>query len=319
VHDYDSLEVNREIYRHDEGVINSRLKEMQESAARLEPVDSAHHAASGDFVTFDFEGFIDGVPFEHGKGSDFQLELGSGRFIPGFEDQLVGMSAGEEGEIAVVFPADYGKAELAGKDAVFKIHIKDIKVKELPELDDEFARQFGEFETLELLKAHLKDTQEKQEMERIDSSVRDGVVAALIEKNQLEVPESLIDQQAEQMLEHAKKRLAYQRLTLEMMGLEEASYKIQFRPVAESQVKGSLLLDALAKQENIEAGEEDFANKIQQLSGDSEKSLETVRNYYLQNQKAKENLLHQIKEDKAIDFLISRAKITEINPEKGKQ
>jgi trigger factor len=192
-------------------------------------------------------------------------------------------------------------------------------VKQLPELDDELARQFGEFETLELLKAHLKDTQEKQEMERIDSSVRDGVVAALIEKNQLEVPESLIDQQAEQMLEHAKKRLAYQRLTLEMMGLEEASYKIQFRPVAESQVKGSLLLDALAKQENIEAGEEDFANKIQQLSGDSEKSLETVRNYYLQNQKAKENLLHQIKEDKAIDFLISRAKITEINPEKGKQ
>jgi trigger factor len=319
VKDYDGLEVSKELYLYDEEVINSRLREMQESLARLKPVDSAHHAASGDFVTFDFEGFIDGVPFENGKGSDYQLELGSGSFIPGFEEQLIGMSPGDEGEIAVAFPADYGKGELAGRDAVFKIHIKDIKVKELPELDDELAGQFGEFETLDQLKAHLRDMQEKQEMERIDSAVREGVVTALIEKNPIEVPESLIDQQAEQMLENANKRLAYQRLTLEMMGLDEEKYKIQFRPVAESQVKGSLLLDALAKQENIEAGEEDFAEKFRQMSGDNEKSLETVRNYYLQNQKAKENLLHQIKEDKAVDFLLSRAKITEVAPEKGKQ
>ena len=273
----------------------------------------------GDFVTFDFEGFIDGVPFENGKGADYQLELGSGKFIPGFEEQLVGMKASDEGEIKVTFPADYGKSEFAGKDAIFKILVKDIKVKELPAIDDDFARQFGDFETVEQLQAHLKDMHEKQEKDRIDSDLREGIVKALIEKNPIEVPESLIDQQVDQMLENAKKRLAYQRLTLEMMGLDEERYKLQFRPVAESQVKGSLLLDALAKQENISAVDGDVEDKLRQMSGDNDKSLETMRNYYQQNQKAKENLLIQIKEDKAVDLLISKAKIAEAAPEKAKK
>ena len=319
VKDYEGLEVRKEQYQYDEEVINRRLREMQESLAQLKPVEGDRRAATGDFVTFDFEGFIDGTPFENGKGSDFQLELGSGRFIPGFEEKLVGMCPGDEGEIKVTFPADYGKAEFSGKDAIFKIRIKDIKVKELPLLDDSFAREFGEFENLELLKAHLRDIHEKQELERIDSELREGMVKALIEKNEIEVPESLIDQQVAQMLESAKQRLAYQRLTLDMMGLDEDRYKIQFRPVAESQVKGSLLLDALAMQEDIKADEDDVMQKIRQMSGDNEKSFETTRNYYLQNQKAKENLIIQIKEDKAIDFLISRAKLTEAPRETKKQ
>lgn len=311
VKDYVGLALRKGKYLFDEEVIASRLREMQESLAQLKPVEEAHHAATGDFVTFDFEGSIDEVPFEGGKGSDFQLELGSGKFIPGFEEQLAGMSSSDEGEITVTFPGDYGKAELAGKDAIFKIRIKDIKVKELPALDDDFAKEFGEFETFELLKAHLRDMHEKQESERIDSELREAAVTALIEKNAIEVPESLIDQQVVQMIESAKKRLAYQRLTLEMMGLDEERYKIQFRPVAESQVKGSLLLDALAKQENIQAGDDDLEDKFRQMSGDNDQSLETMRKHYLQNQKAKENLLIQIKEDKAIDFLISRAKVSD--------
>lgn len=319
VKDYDGIEVGKESYRFDEKVINSRLAEMRESMAQLQPVEEGHSAERGDFVTFDFEGFIDGVPFEHGKGSDFQLELGSGRFIPGFEDQLVGMRTGEAGEIKVTFPADYGKEDLSGKDALFKIEIKGIKRKELPELDDEFARQFGEFETLELLKNHLGELHEKQELDRIDADFREAVVKALIERNPLEVPETLIGQQVDQMLENAKKRLAYQRLTLEMMGLDEDRYKVQFRPVAESQVKGSLLLDALAEQENITVSDDDLEPKFRKMSADNEKSLETIRDYYLKNKQAKENLLHQIREDKAIDFLISRAKVTEEPPKSGKQ
>jgi len=311
VKDYEGLELKKEKYLFDEEVVASRLREMQESLAQLKPVGEDHQAATGDFVTFDFEGYIDEVPFDGGKGSDYQLELGSGKFIPGFEEQLVGMRSGDEGEIKVTFPGDYGKAELAGKDAIFKIRIKDIKVKELPALDDDFAKEFGEFETLELLKAHLREMLEKQELEKIESEVREAAVSALIEKNPIEVPESLIDQQVVQMLENAKKRLAYQRLTLEMMGLDEERYKIQFRPVAESQVKGSLLLDALAKHVDIKAGDDDLENKFRQMSGDNEQSLESMKKYYLQNQKAKENLLIQIKEDKAIDFLISQAKVTE--------
>ena len=318
VKDYEGLELKKEKFQFDEDVVATRLREMQESLAQLKPAAEGHQAATGDYVTFDFKGYIDEVPFEGGEGSDYQLELGSGKFIPGFEEQLVGMISGNEGEITVTFPADYGKAELAGKDAVFKIRIKEIKVKELPALDDDFAKEFGEFETLELLKKHLGEMLEKQESERIDSALREAAVTALIEKNPIEVPESLIDQQAVQMLENAKQRLAYQRLTLEMMGLDEERYKIQFRPVAESQVKGSLLLDALAKQVDIKAGDEDLENKFRQMSGDNDQSLENMRKYYLQNQKAKENLLIQVKEDKAIDFLISRANVVEVPRETKK-
>jgi trigger factor len=319
VKDYEGLEVARELYRFDEGVIDSRLQEMQESLGQLKPAEEGHAAVLGNFVTFDFEGFIDGVPFENGAGNDFQLEPGSGTFIPGFEDQLAGMHAGDEGEIRVTFPEEYGHAEFAGKDALFKVRIKEIKVKELPAIDDDFARQFGEFETLQLLREHLVKTHEQQERERIDSEMREEVVKALIARNDIQVPESLIDQQAEQMLENAKKRLAYQRLSLEMMGLDEEKYKIQFRPVAESQVKGSLLLDAVAKQEHITAGEEDLDEKFRQMAGESEQSLEAIRSYYLKNQKGKENLFLQIKEDKAIDFLISRAKVVEAPRQSGKK
>ena len=311
VKDYTGLVVGKETLRLAENIVDKRLSEMQESLAQLKPVEAGHLAVTGDYVTFDFGGLIDGVPFENGNGTDFQLELGSGKFIPGFEDQLVGMNAGSEGEIKVTFPVEYGKAELAGKDALFKIRIKEIKQKELPELDDDFAREFGEFTTLDMLKSHLRDMYEKQERDRIESDFREGVIRALIEKNDIEVPDALIDQQVDQLLENAKKRLAYQRLTLEMMGLDEDRYRIQFRAVAESQVKGSLLLDALAKQEDINAVEDDLEQKFSLMSGGNEQDLESMRNYYLQNRKAKENLLIQIKEDKAIDFLISRAIVSE--------
>jgi trigger factor len=319
VKDYEGLEVTRELYRFDEAVIEARLKEMQESLAQMKPAEVGHAAARGDFVIFDFEGFIDGVPFENGTGTDYQLELGSGKFIPGFEAQLEGMHAGDEGEIRVTFPQEYSHAEFAGKDALFKVRIKEIKCKELPAIDDDFARQFGEFESLQALRTQLTQMHEQQEKERIESDVRDEIVKALIARNEIQVPDSLVDQQAEQMLENAKKRLGYQRLSLEMMGLDEEKYKIQFRPVAESQVKGSLLLDAVAKQEKITAGEDDLDEKFRQMAGDNAQSLDAIRNHYLKNQKAKESLFLQIKEDKAIDFLISRAKVVEALRESGKK
>lgn len=312
VNDYTGLNVTKELYQFDEQVISNRLKEMQESMAQLIPVDEGQQVSIGTMVTLDFDGCIDGVPFDGGKGADFQLEIGSGRFIPGFEEQLVGMIQGEEKELKVTFPVEYGKDDLAGKDAVFKVCVKEIKVKELPPLDDDFAKGFGEFETIEQMKTQLREMYEKQELERIDGGLREDIVKVLIEKNNIEVPESLIDQQAVQMLENAKKRLEYQRLTLEMMGLDEERYKIQFRPVAESQVKGSLLLDALAKQENITVDDDDLIQKIQRMSGDSGQSFEAMKNYYFQNEKAKENLTIQVREDKVIELLLAKAHITEV-------
>lgn len=313
IREFAGLEVGKEIYRFDEEAINRRIEEMRESLAQLRPVEDGRPAATGDFVTLDFEGCIDGVPFEGGKGEDYQLELGSGRFIPGFEEQICGMKAGEEGEIRVTFPESYGNTDLAGKEATFTIKVKEMKVKELPPLDDDLAKGFGEFETLDQLRAKLVEEYEKHEKERIEAEFKERIVKALIEKNDLEVPEALVNQQLDLMLENAKKRLAYQRLNLEMMGLDDERYKVQFRPVAESQVKGSLLLDALARQEDIKVADSEIEDKFRLMSGDNEQSLEAVRNYYQQNGKARENLIAQIREEKAIAYLVERANVSEVS------
>ncbi|GAB7027290.1 trigger factor [Geotalea toluenoxydans] len=312
VKDYDGLEVKKEKFVLNDEVVSGRLREMQENMAHLEPAEAGVAAKSGDYVTFDFKGSIDGVPFEGGAADDFQLELGSGRFIPGFEDQLVGMKSGDEGEIKVTFPENYGQKDLAGKDATFAVKIKEIKVKELPELNDDFAKDFGEFETLEDLKKKIAEVHNLQENERIEADLRDRLIKALIEKNSFEVPDTLVDKQLNLMLENSKRRLAMQRLTMEMMGLNDEGYKAQFRSAAETQVKGSILLDALARKESIEITAAEVDEKLKQIAQQNNQDFEQVNKFYQQNAQAKENLSAQLKEDKAIELLLSKATVTEV-------
>ncbi|MFZ3207379.1 MAG: trigger factor [Geobacteraceae bacterium] len=312
VKDYTGIEVKKEKYTLDEDAISKQVLAMQESVSQLKPVDENHTAEPGDFVTLDYKGFVDGAPLEFGEDSDFQIELGSGRFIPGFELQLVDMKAGYEGEIKVAFPDDYGKKELAGKEATFAVKIKEIKVKELPPLDDEFAKQFGDFDTFDQLRAKVVESHEEQQKAKINSDLEARLVTALIRKNELEVPETMIETQLFQMLDDAKKRLASQKLTLEMMGLDEKTYLEQSREGAEMQVKGYMLLDALAKQEGITVGEEDVEEKLQQLAKETNQELAGWKIYYDKNETAKENLIAQIKKDKVIGFLLSKANVSEV-------
>jgi trigger factor len=311
VKDYEGLAVKKEKFALNDEVVAGRLREMQENMAHLEPAEAGAAAKTGDFVTFDFKGSIDGVLFDGGAAEDFQLELGSGRFIPGFEDQLTGMKAGDEGDIKVTFPESYGQKDLAGKDAVFAVKIKEIKVKELPELNDDFARDFGEFETLDELKKKIAEVYTLQENDRIEADLRDRVIKALIGKNSIEVPDTLVQKQLQLMLENSKRRLAMQRLTMEMMGLNDDAYKAQFRDAAETQVKGSILLDALARKEALEVTAAEREEKIKQIAAQSNQDLEQVSKFYQQNQ-ANENLTAQLKEDKAIELLLSKAKVTEV-------
>jgi trigger factor len=318
VNDYLGLELAKEKLVADEQAVAGRLKEMQENLSQLAPAPEGHAAALGDFVTFDFKGTLDGVPFEGGASEDFQLELGSGRFIPGFEDQMVGMTAGTAGTIKVDFPQDYGNAELAGKPAEFAVTIKDIKVKELPELDDDFAKEFGEFETLDELKLKLAELQQAQEERRIDNDLRERLIKSLIEKNELEVPETLVDRQLKMMLESTKQRLASQRVSLEMMGMTEESYKVRFRETAREQVKGSLLLDAVAMKESLEVSDEDIAAEVVAIAAGTKQDPEKVAHLYQTNEHARENLIAQMREDKAVAFLLERAKIVELPKEEIK-
>jgi trigger factor len=315
VKDYLGLEVTKEKLVQNPEAVNARLKEMQESMAQLVPAPEGHAAAMGDFLTFDFKGTLNGVPFEGGEAEDFQLELGSGRFIPGFEEQMVGMKAGDSGTVKVTFPENYGNDTLAGQPAEFAVTVKEIKVKELPELNDELAKEFGEFETLDELKLKLAELQQAQEERRIENELRDRLIKALIEKNELEVPEALVDRQATLMLESTKQRLAAQRLSLEMMGMTDEGYKMQFREGAREQVKGSLLLDALAEKESLEISDEEVAQQLNEMAAGTKQDPQKVANLYAKDSRARENLIAQMREDKALQFLLERAKVVEVAKE----
>jgi trigger factor len=312
LNEYLGLELQKEeLALDEEAAVSSRLKELQENLAQMAPAPEGHAATLGDLVTFDFKGSIDGVFFEGGEAEDFQLELGSGRFIPGFEDQMVGLTAGTETSLKVTFPENYGNADLAGKEADFAITVKEIKVKELPALDDDFAKEFGEFETLDELKAKLAEVHKAQEEQRVNNDVRERMMKVLVEKNDLEVPEVMVDRQVQMLLENTKQNLAAQRLTLEMMGMTEEVYKVQFRGVAADQVKGSLILDAVADKEKIEVADEEIAKRIAMIASARRQDLEKVAAQY-QNKQARESMIAQLREEKAMDFVLEKAKVVEV-------
>jgi len=313
VKDYTGLEVKKELYVRDDDVVNQRLQEMRENMAQLQPAEEGRPAALGDFVTLDFKGFVGGVPFEHGDAEDYPLELGAGRFIPGFEEQVAGMKSGDEGNITVTFPENYGNKELAGKEATFAVKIKEIKIKELPALDDEFAKELGEFETLDQLRAKMVEVHEQQEKERIESDLRERIVQALLARNDFEIPAAMVDKQLQIMLDSTKKRLVAQKLSLEMMGLDEESYRIRFRGAAATQVKGALLLDTLAGQEGLKVEDGDVDERIRQIAAQHNQNFETLKRFYEQNESARDNLRAQLTEDKVMEFLLAKAKVTEVS------
>lgn len=315
VKEYKGLELQKERVEPNPEQVEARLKEMQQSLAQLAPAEEGHAAALGDFVTFDFTGTLDGVPFEGGAAEDFQLELGSGRFIPGFEDQMVGIKVGDRKELQVTFPEEYGNEQLKGQPAVFSVFVKEIKLKELPELDDEFAKEFGEFSTFDELKAKLVEIQAEQEEQRVQADLKERMFKQLVEKNDLEVPEALVDRQVDVMLQNTKQRLTSQRLTLEMMGMSEDGYKEQFREVAREHVKASLLLDAVADKEDVQVTDADFDAKIQEVAAGTRQDPAAVAKLYQTNPRAKESLTAQLREDKTAQLVLDQAHITELSKE----
>lgn len=312
---YDSLAVKKERFDLDEGVIDSRLEQMRQQNAQLVPAAEDHAAANGDFVTIDFTGYLDNEPFENGAGQDYDLELGSGRFIPGFEEQLLGMKSGEEKRFAVTFPEEYGFAPLAGKEAEFDVTVKGIRVKEVPELDDDFAKEMGEFETLADLRAKMVEVYEAQEKQRIEAQLRERVVHALVEVNDVELPETAVQRQLAILLQDAQNRLARQRMTLQMMGMDEDMFRRDYRVVAENQLRGSLLLAAVARKEGLTAGDEDIAEHVRTVASQGGQDEERLAAFYRDNEGARDNLLAQLVEDKALVFIIGKATVTEVSKE----
>lgn len=310
--DYKGLAVKKERYVADAAAVDAEIERMRENMAQLAPVEEGVVEA-GMVLTVDYTFSVPGHADEDSSGQDAQVEVGKGTLLPGLEEGLTGMSLGETREIAVTLPDSHGNPELAGSSAVFTVTLKEMKKKELPVLDDEFAQQFGEFETLAEMRGKLAEIRETQLKERIENDLKVRVIDALIEKNPLEVPDALVRRQTDFMLESMKNRLKGQNMSLEMMGVDEDGFRARFRPEASQKVKGGLLVMALVEQENIVVTDADLEVRYAKIAGGDESLLERVRTFYAGQKNAQNSLIAEIKEDKAIAFLLEHASVSEVD------
>ena len=266
---YKGIEIKKIEYNVTDHDIEHELGHMQEKNSRLVSIDD-RPVENGDITIIDFEGSVDGVPFDGGKAEGHELEIGSGSFIPGFEDQIVGMKIDEEKDINVKFPEEYFSKDLAGKDAVFKVKLHEIKKKELPELDDEFAKDVSEFDTLKELKDSIKEKLETQNNERAKYETQDAVIKAVSENTKLDIPSGMIELEIDNMLKDIETRLSYQGLKLEqyfkMMGQTEEEVRKEYEPQAIEGIKSRLTLEAIIKKEKIEATDEEIDAKIKEMA-----------------------------------------------------
>lgn len=306
---YKGIEVKKIEYNVTDEDIEHELGHMQEHNSRLISIED-RPVESGDIATIDFEGFVDGVAFEGGKAEKHDLEIGSNTFIPGFEDQVIGMKIDEEKDINVTFPEEYFSKELAGKEATFKVKVHEIKKKELPELDDEFAKDVSEFDTLEELKADIKAKQEKQNEEKAKYETQDAVIKALCENVKVEIPDGMVELETENMLKDIEQRLQYQGLNLEqylqMMGKTEEDMKKEYEPQAIEGIKSRLALEAVIKAEKIEATEKDVEEKMKEMAKNYGKENDEE---FFKNENIKNYIKQGIESEKAIEFLVENAKI----------
>ena len=273
--------------------VNARLKEMADRNSRLVSVDRA--VKKGDTADIDFEGFDNGKAFDGGKGENFDLEIGSGSFVPGFEDQLIGMKAGEEKDIDITFPENYAP-ELAGKPVVFHVKVNEVKVKEVPAVDDEFAKDVSEFDTLKELKADIKKKMTAERTEAAQRAFEDVLMAKVAEGVEAEIPHEMVELQAERMMEQFKQQLAAQGIPfdqyLKMTGTTEADFRKQADGPAAEQVKMDLAVEAIIKAEGLEATDEDVENELKNVAGKYGMDLETVKKY-LRPEDVKEQVIRE--------------------------
>ena len=305
---YKGIEIKKIEYPVEEKDIDNEIKQMQEKNSRLVTVED-RALENGDTATIDFEGFVDGVAFEGGKAEGHELEIGSGAFIPGFEDQLVGMKIDEEKEINVKFPEEYFSKDLAGKDAKFRVKLHEIKRKELPALDDEFAKDVSEFDTLKELKESIKEKLEKSNEQKAKYDTEEAAIKAVCEKAKVDIPSGMVEMEVEHMLQDITQRLSYQGLKIEqylkMIGKTEEEVKKEYEPQAIEAIKSRLTLEAIRKEEKIEASEEEIQARLEEMAKNYGKKVEEISN----NDNLKDYIKEGIESEKAIDFIVKNAKI----------
>lgn len=306
---YKGIEIKKIEYNVTDEDIEHELGHMQEHNSRLISIED-RPVESGDIATIDFEGFVDGKAFEGGKAEGHELEIGSNTFIPGFEDQVIGMKIDEEKDIQVKFPDEYFSKDLAGKDATFKVKVHEIKKKELPELDDEFAKDVSEFDTLKELKESIKEKQQKQNDEKAKYETQEAVIKAVCEDMKVKIPSGMIETEIDNMLKDIEQRLSYQGLKLEqylqMMGKTEEDMRKEYEPQAIEGIKSRLALEAVIKAEKIEAEDKEVDEKLKEMAKNYGKENDEE---FLKNENVRNYIKEGLASEKAMDFLVENAKI----------
>lgn len=307
---YKDVEVKKAVAVVTDEDLDKEVEKVRDQNSRLISIDD-RPVASGDTAVIDFEGFIDGVAFDGGKGTDYSLVIGSGTFIPGFEEQLIGLAAGEEKDVNVTFPEDYGSEELAGKPALFKVKVKEIKLKELPELDDEFAKDVSEFNTLEEYKADLKKKLLENAEHQAHHENEDNVVKMVVENATVDIPLVMIDNRIEDLIYDFSMRLRYQGLELnkylEIMGMDMASFREQFKERAEKEVKTQLVIEKVGIVEGIVPTEEDTDEEIKRIAENYRQTEEEFRQHLKPDDI--EYIRNTLVAKKTVDFLLENAKL----------
>lgn len=292
----------------DEEVEAALEKEQQKNSRTVTVTDRP--VANGDTAVIDFEGFVDGVAFEGGKGENHPLEIGSHSFIDTFEDQLVGHNTGDEVEVNVTFPEKYQAADLAGKPAVFKVKINEIKTKELPELNDEFASEVSEFDTLAEYKEDLRKHLEVEKENEAKRTKEDEALKKIIDKSTMELPEAMIDTQCENMINEFAQRIAQSGLSMEQYmqfsGMTIDGLKEQVRPEAETRIKSSLVLEQIAKDENIEVSEDEINAEIEKMAAQYGMEADKLKEYL--GDAEKESIKRDLAVTKAVDLIMENVK-----------
>ncbi len=306
--EYKGLKVEKISNRVTQKEIDAKLAEEQEKNARTVSVTD-RPVQDKDEVVLDFEGFVDGVAFEGGKGENYPLTIGSGSFIPGFEDQLIGANLEEEKEVRVTFPEEYHAKDLAGKDAVFKCTVHEIKVKELPELDDEFASDVSEFETLDAFKADIKAKIKEQKIAEGKRKQEDKAVEEAVANAQMDIPDAMIDTEVRQMANDFAQRLQQQGLTMDQYfqftGMTAEKMTEELKPQALKRIQTRLVLEAIVKAENIEISDEKIDEEIQKMAESYKMEAEKLKEFMGENEKKQMKLDMAVQE--AVTFLVENA------------
>ena len=310
---YKGVKVDKEVITVTEEEVAAENEKERENNARTIEVEG-RAVEDGDIATIDFEGFVDGVAFEGGKGENYPLTIGSGSFIPGFEEQLIGKNKDEEVDVNVTFPEDYHAEELKGKEALFKVTVKEVKTKELPEVDDEFAAEVSEFETLAEYKEDIrKKLTEKKEKEARNAK-EEAVITAIIEDSAMEIPDAMLETQQRQIVDEFTQRLQMQGISLEQYfqftGLDAEKMLEQAKPQADRRIKSRLVLEAIVAAEKITVSDEDYEKEIERMAEVYNMEKDKVREMLGENETAKKQFMDDLAITKAADFVVSQAKET---------